>query len=93
MDWSIYVSPGDFDSMQTRLEATVARREAAKRGWTSYTDALVITTQTNAQMAKMLEMLTQCTIRVRKALLYHVIVTQVFHDTDEIENVNCQTKF
>lgn len=45
IEWSLFTEPGDFFSVLTQLEASVAERQGMRRGWFTYTDLCVLLEQ------------------------------------------------
>lgn len=62
IDWNVFVSVEDFKLMTTKLETAVVSRQVNSRGWTTYTDLLVLSR--NLQMQKLWTLLAECTIKV-----------------------------
>lgn len=62
IDWNVYASNDDFHRMTRQLETVIASRQVASRGWTTYTDLLVLSR--NLQMEKLWSLLAECTFKV-----------------------------
>jgi hypothetical protein len=62
IDWNIYVSPEDYEATAQKLEWAVANREVAERGWTTYTDLIVLSR--HLRLIKLWELLYEYTIKV-----------------------------
>ena len=63
IDWNVFVTVEDFQLMTSKLETAVVTRQVSSRGWTTYTDLLVLSR--NLQMQKLWTLLAECTIKVR----------------------------
>ena len=62
IDWNVYVSVADFQKMTSNLETAVATRQVNSRGWTTYTDLIVLSR--NLQLQKLWTLLAECTFKV-----------------------------
>lgn len=58
IEWNVYVSVSDFQKMTSNLETAIATRQVNARGWTTYTDLIVL------QLQKLWTLLAECTFKV-----------------------------
>lgn len=63
INWSIFVSKEDFESVTERLEKSIASRQMSKRGgWTTYSDLIVLAR--TIQLRQMWDLISECMIKV-----------------------------
>jgi hypothetical protein len=62
IEWNVYVSVSDFQKMTSNLETAIATRQVNARGWTTYTDLIVLSR--NLHLQKLWTLLAECTFKV-----------------------------